>query len=132
MRYSMSWILMGTAAALLGGSARAGDQVSAGGAAESARTVQVTVSGNEEHGHVAATPGEPVRLVFIRTEGPDDELLVLPDQRVAAPLPRGEVITLTVRSARDGIEYSVWSHGEGQAGPEDAAEVTMGNTGGRG
>jgi hypothetical protein len=143
---------MVSAGALLAGSARAatmddesaamqGDEAAstpdygsaAAGSGDTARTVLVTVTGNDEHGRVPATPGEPVRLMFNRTSGPENGTITLPDQGVVAPLPLGATVTLTVRSARDGIDYDVKSQSAAsRAAQDDAAEVAAGNTGGRG
>ena len=114
----------GVAVVLLASAARAEDETVA-------RTVQVTVEDGSA-GRVAATPGEPVRLVFQRSSGPAlDQSIVLPDEGVVAPLPLGQPVTLTVRSARGDIGYRV-AGGADAAAASDAAEIAAGNTGGRG
>jgi plastocyanin domain-containing protein len=113
----------GVAVVLLASPARADEETAA-------RTVEVSVEDGGA-GRVAATPGEPVRLVFQRTSGPALESIVLPDEGVVAPLPLGQPVMLIVRSARGDIGYRV-ERGADAAAAADAAELAAGNTGGRG
>jgi plastocyanin domain-containing protein len=133
MTYAKRWILAGAAAALLGGSARAADGAidwRGDDAAAEPRTVQVMVTDGFQSGFVAAEEGEPVRLVFTRTAGRAPEEVVLPSHGITASLPAHRPVAMTVRSAAGGIGYVVERQAE--RGIDDAAELSAGNTGGRG
>jgi hypothetical protein len=125
---SKRWWIAGSAAVLLvSGTARAAQQ--------DARTVEITMDDSGfQRGNVPATSGEQVHLIFMRTSGPAFEALVLPEHGILAPLPVGQPVGVTVRSAEGGIGYSLQPLGElGRGAPlDDKAEIAAGNSGGRG
>jgi hypothetical protein len=130
--------MAGSAAVLLAtGTARAAEQdaSSARTTEQDTRTVAITVDASGfQRGNVPAKSGEQVRLVFTRTAGPEFEALVLPEHGILAPLPVGQPVMVTVRSAAGGIGYTLQPLGElGRGAPlDDKAELEAGNSGGRG